>query len=251
VADPRADFEANALGTLNVLEAARHSKNNPIVLYASTNKVYGGLDGPNIVEEATRYALTELTHGVPETQSLDLNSPYACSKGAGDQYVRNYAPIYGTRSVVFRQSCIYGYRQFGIEDQGWLAWLIMAALQGRPITIYGDGKQVRDILFIEDLLDAYDAAVQNIHVAQGQVYNIGGGPQNSMSVWQEFGPLLSDLIGRKITVSYQPSRPGDQLVYISDVRKAKRDLGWGPKIGVRDGVTRLYEWIVSQLELVL
>lgn len=156
VIDPRDDFESNALGTFNVLEAARVSGRNPIFIYASTNKVYGGMEDVALFEEPTRWRYKDLIQGCPETQPLDFHSPYGCSKGTGDQYVRDYARIYGLRSVVYRQSCIYGARQFGIEDQGWAAWFIIAAVTGKPITIYGDGKQARDILFVDDLLDAYD-----------------------------------------------------------------------------------------------
>ncbi|MGB9775022.1 MAG: GDP-mannose 4,6-dehydratase [Anaerolineae bacterium] len=246
VADPRTDFEVNALGTFNVLEAARLSGRNPVVLYASTNKVYGGMEDVAIVEEATRYRYRDLPWGVPETQPLDFHSPYGCSKGAGDQYVRDYARIYGLPTVVFRQSCIYGPHQQGMEDQGWVAWFAIAAVTGRPITIYGDGKQVRDVLFIDDLLDLYDAAVARIGVAAGQVYNIGGGPQNTLAVWAEFGPMLERLLGRPIPVSYGDWRPGDQRVYISDIRKAGRELGWTPRVGVEEGIRRLYEWVVQQ-----
>src|SRR5574338_454281 len=188
VADPRDDFESNALGTFNALEAARLSGRNPIFIYSSTNKVYGGMEEVELAEEATRWRYKYLIKGCPETQPLDFHSPYGCSKGTGDQYVRDYSRIYGLPSVVFRQSCIYGPRQFGIEDQGWVAWFIIAAVTGRNITIYGDGKQVRDILNVDDLLNGYDAAVQKIDVAAGNVYNLGGGPQNVMSVWAEFGP---------------------------------------------------------------
>ncbi len=168
------------------------------------------------------------------------------SKGSGDQYVRDYARIYGLPTVVFRQSCIYGPHQQGMEDQGWVAWFIIAAVTGRPITIYGDGKQVRDVLFIDDLLDVYDAAVARINIAAGQVYNIGGGPQNTLAVWSEFGPLLERLLGRPIPVSYGDWRPGDQRVYISDIRKAARELGWVPRVGVDEGIRRLYEWVAQQ-----
>lgn len=243
VRDPRADFEDNALGTFNALEAARAVGDDPIFIYSSTNKVYGGMETTRTVEEATRYRYAELPHGVSEEQPLDFHSPYGCSKGAGDQYVRDYRRIYNLRTVVMRQGCIYGYRQFGIEDQGWVAWFIIAALKGRPITIYGDGKQVRDVLFIDDLLDVYEAAAQRIDRAAGEVYNIGGGPGNTMSIWSEFGPLLEELLGRPIPVSYSDWRPGDQLVYISDIRKAGRELGWRPRVGVREGITRLFEWI--------
>ncbi len=247
VRDPRLDFEVNALGTFNVLEAARLAPTPPIVLYASTNKVYGAMEEVPVVEEATRYRYASLPHGVPETQPLDFHSPYGCSKGAGDQYVRDYARIYGLRTVVLRQSCIYGPRQWGIEDQGWVAWFVIAALTGRPITIYGDGKQVRDVLFIDDLLDAYDAAVARIDVAAGQVYNIGGGPQHALSIWAEFGPLLERMLGRAIPVRYGPWRPGDQRVFISDIRKAQRELGWRPRVNVTEGVQRLIAWVRAAL----
>ena len=249
VADPRTDFEINALGTFNALEAARHAGDNPIFIFASTNKVYGGMEDVVVVEEPTRYAYRDLPHGVPETQPLDFHSPYGCSKGAADQYVRDYARIYGLRTVVFRQSCIYGPRQMGVEDQGWVAWFVIAAMLGRPITIYGDGKQVRDVLYIDDLLDAFQAAVEHIDVAAGRIYNMGGGPAYTMSVWAEFGPLLEKLLGRKIPVTYGDWRPGDQRVYISDIRKAQRELGWSPKVGVEEGVRRLVAWVLENKAL--
>ena len=245
VQDPRTDFEINALGTFNVLEAARLSGWRPIVLYASTNKVYGGMEEVAVVEEATRYRYRDLVDGVPETQPLDFHSPYGCSKGTGDQYVRDYARIYGLPTVVLRQSCIYGPRQMGVEDQGWIAWFAIAAVTGQPITIYGDGRQVRDVLYVDDLLDAYDAAIERIDVAAGQVYNIGGGPARTMSVWAEFAPLLERALGRSIAVAYSDWRPGDQRIYVSDIRKAQRELGWTPRTGVEEGVQRLVEWVVE------
>ncbi|MEJ5240474.1 MAG: GDP-mannose 4,6-dehydratase [Anaerolineales bacterium] len=243
VTHPRQDFEANALGTFNALEAARLSERNPIFLYASTNKVYGEMEDVPVVEKETRWDYQALPYGCAETQPLDFHSPYGCSKGSGDQYVRDYARIYGLRSVVFRQSCIYGPRQFGIEDQGWVAWFIIAAVTGRPITIYGDGKQVRDVLFVDDLLNAYDQAILNIDRAQGQVYNIGGGPKNTISIWREFGPLLEKLLGHPIPVTYGEWRPGDQRVFYADIRKAERELGWTPRIGVEEGIRRLVAWV--------
>lgn len=246
---PRLDFEINALGTFNVLEAARLSPRRPLVLYASTNKVYGGMQEVAVVEEETRYRYADLPHGVPETQPLDFHSPYGCSKGAGDQYVRDYARIYGVPTVVFRQSCIYGPRQWGVEDQGWVAWFVIAAVTGRPITIYGDGKQVRDLLFVEDLLDAYDAAVARREQVAGEVYNIGGGPWHIVSIWREFGPLLEGLLGHPVPVTYGDWRPGDQRVYISDIRKAERELGWRPQVGVEEGVRRLVAWVQANREL--
>lgn len=249
VNNPRLDFEGNALGTFNMLEAARLVGNDPIFIYASTNKVYGHMEEVEVIEKATRYHYADLPHGVSETHPLNFHSPYGCSKGAGDQYVRDYARIYNLRTVVVRQSCIYGYRQFGIEDQGWVAWFIIAALKERPITLYGDGKQVRDVLFIDDLLDAYAAIVQNIEMAAGEVYNIGGGAQNTMSIWAEFGPMLTELLGHPVPVSYADWRPGDQPVYISDIRKAQRELNWSPRVSVHQGITNLFKWIRNHQEL--
>lgn len=249
VTNPRQDFESNALGTFNVLEAARLVAEDPVLLYASTNKVYGGMEDIRVIEGDVRYCYADFPYGIPETQLLDFHSPYGCSKGAGDQYVRDYHRIYGLRTVVARQSCIYGYRQFGIEDQGWVAWFIIAAIKERPIRIYGNGKQVRDVLFIDDLLDAYDALVGGIDAAAGQVYNIGGGPDNTMSIWTEFGAQLERLLGRPISVTHGDWRPGDQPVYISDIRKAEHDLGWRPRVGVEEGTRRLFEWIRDHQEL--
>jgi CDP-paratose 2-epimerase len=232
-----------SVARFNTLEAARLSDRNPVFLYASTNKVYGGMDDVRVVEEGSRWRYADLEYGCPETQPLDFHSPYGCSKGTGDQYVRDYARIYGLRSVVFRQSCIYGPRQFGVEDQGWLAWMTIAAVTGRQITIYGDGKQVRDVLYVEDLLDVYDAAVERIEAAKGQVYNIGGGTQNVLAIWAEFGPLLEKLLGREIPVARAAWRPGDQRVFYADVRKAERELAWRPKTSLEAGIRRLVEWV--------
>jgi CDP-paratose 2-epimerase len=243
VAQPREDFEINAMGTFNVLEAARLSGRQPIVLYASTNKVYGGMENVDLIETATRYQYDHLPLGVPETQPLDFHSPYGCSKGSGDQYTRDYSRIYGLPTVVLRQSCIYGPRQFGVEDQGWIAWFIIALASGKPVTIYGNGKQVRDVLYITDLLDAYDAALEQIDVAAGKVYNIGGGSTNAISIWKDFGPLLERLFEREIPVSWGEWRHGDQRVFVSDIRKAKSDLGWEPKVNVEEGVRRLVAWV--------
>lgn len=249
VLHPREDFESNAIGTFNLLEAARLSGHNPIVLYASTNKVYGGMEDVRVLEDDSRYRYGDLPHGIPEDYPLDFHSPYGCSKGAGDQYVRDYARIYGLPTVVFRQSCIYGPRQFGIEDQGWLAWFVIAVATGKPITIFGDGKQVRDVLHVEDLLDVYDQAVEKIDQATGEVFNIGGGPENTLSVWREFGPLLEKLHGQPISVKRGDWRPGDQKIYVSDIRKAARLLGWKPHIGVEPGIERLDNWVKENRHL--
>jgi len=249
VTNPRDDFEANALGTFNALEAARASKRDPIFLYASTNKVYGGMDDVKLQEDATRWLYADLEYGCAETQPLDFHSPYGVSKGTGDQYVRDYARIYALRSVVFRQSCIYGPRQFGIEDQGWLAWMMIAAVTGRQITIYGDGKQVRDVLHVNDLLNAYDTAIEKIDVAKGQIYNMGGGVRNVLAIWAEFGPILERLLGKKIEVARAESRPGDQRAFYADYRKAKRELGWEPKIDLEEGMEMLFEWVKANKDL--
>ncbi len=249
VTDPRLDFDINAMGTFNTLEAARASGRQPVFLFASTNKVYGGMEDVGVEERATRYEYRDLKGGVPETQPLDFHSPYGCSKGAADQYVRDYSRIYGLRSVVFRQSAIYGYRQFGEEDQGWLAWFTIAAVAGRPITIFGDGKQVRDMLFIDDLIDAYEAAIARIDRVAGQVYNVGGGPRNTISVWTEFGPMLEKLCGHPIPVRYGDWRPGDQRVCVYDIGKAGRELGWSPQVDVATGVEKLYRWVASNADL--
>jgi CDP-paratose 2-epimerase len=249
VEDPRTDFEINALGTFNLVEAARLSGNRPVVLYASTNKVYGGMDDVPVVERPTRWEYAQLPFGCSEAQPLDFHSPYGVSKGSGDQYVRDYARIYDLPTVVLRQSCIYGPRQFGVEDQGWVAWMVIAALTGRQITIYGDGKQIRDVLFVDDLLDAYDAAIERIDVTRGRVYNLGGGAQNSMAIWAEFGPLLVELLGQPIQVQHGDWRPGDQKVFVADIRKAEHELGWSPKVGVQQGLRRLFEWVKQNRDL--
>lgn len=249
VINPRDDFESNALGTFNVLEAARLSGRNPIFIYASTNKVYGGMEEVELAEEPTRWRYKDLVDGCPESHPMDFHSPYGCSKGTGDQYVRDYARIYGLPTVVMRQSCIYGPRQFGIEDQGWVAWFIIAAVMGHPITIYGDGKQVRDILYVDDLLNAYDLAIERIDVARGQVYNLGGGPGNVMSIWAEFKPRLENLLGRSIEVARGGWRPGDQRVFYADIHKAEKELGWKPVIGVDEGVRKLFEWVKENRNL--
>lgn len=249
VVNPREDFEINTLGTFNVLEAARLSGDKPLVVFASTNKVYGGMEEVRVSEAETRYYYTDLPLGLPESQPLDFHSPYGCSKGAGDQYVRDYARIYGLNTAVFRQSCIYGLRQFGVEDQGWLAHFVIATVKGRPINIYGNGKQVRDMLWVDDLLDAYEIALKDPARVSGRIYNIGGGPDFTLSIWTEVGPLLAELAGRPIEVRYGDWRPGDQQVYISDIRKAAAELGWRPKTAPRDGLARLWQWVAANPDL--
>jgi CDP-paratose 2-epimerase len=250
VTDPRSDFEINAAGTFNVLEAARLEGDDAIVLYASTNKVYGGMDDVVVSEEPTRYVYRDLKGGADETQPLDFHSPYGCSKGAADQYVRDYHRIYGVRTVVFRQSCIYGPRQMGVEDQGWVAWFVIAAVLGKPLTIYGDGKQVRDLLYIDDLVRAYQLAAEHIDVTAGEIYNMGGGPENTISVWNEFAPILERALGRPAPApAFGDWRPGDQKVFYCDTSKAERDFGWKPQVGVEEGIRRLAEWVQENRRL--
>ncbi|MCL4509974.1 MAG: GDP-mannose 4,6-dehydratase [Bacteroidetes bacterium] len=244
VVDPREDFEINALGTFNVLEAVRNSDDHPTILFSSTNKVYGGMEDVMIVERNGRYEYADRPAGISEEQPLDFHSPYGCSKGTADQYVRDYARIYGLKTVVFRQSCIYGYRQFGVEDQGWVAHFTISASFDRSLTIYGNGKQIRDLLFITDLVNAYDLAVKNINVTSGKVYNIGGGPRNTLSLL-ELLEMLQTNLGKKIKYKFSDWRPGDQPVFICNIDKAKKDFNWEPKVGVDEGVKALSAWVLE------
>lgn len=249
VADPRDDFEINALGTFNVLEAVRTAaKGRPAVLYSSTNKVYGNMEHLKVVERDGRYGYEDLPDGVDETEPLDFHSPYGCSKGAGDQYVRDYARIYGMKTVVFRQSCIYGTRQFGIEDQGWVAWFCVAVTTGQPFTIFGDGKQIRDALWVGDLIDAYTRALARIDAVSGEVFNVGGGPSNTLSL-NELVAKLSREFGQALDPPFADWRPGDQRVFVADVRKAERLLGWRPTVSTDAGVDRLIAWVKDNRSL--
>lgn len=246
VVNPREDFEINALGTLNVLEAARLSGRNPMVIYASTNKVYGKLENVKITQSDKRYDFAELTKGVDEEMPVDFHSPYGCSKGTGDQYVRDYARIYGLPTVVFRQSCIYGPNQFGVEDQGWVAWFSIAGLLGKPVTLYGDGKQVRDILHVSDLVDAYELAIANMDAARGQIYNIGGGADLTLSLL-ELIEYLDKEFGIKIEHKFGSWRPGDQPIYVSNNTKLEKELGWKAKINHKEGISSMISWIKQNL----
>jgi CDP-paratose 2-epimerase len=248
VTDPREDFECNILGTFNLLEAVRKSCPGALFIFASTNKVYGGMEEAVIVERNGRYEYADLPNGVAETQPLDFHSPYGCSKGAADQYVHDYARIYGLATTCFRQSCIYGYRQFGVEDQGWVAWFMIAHALRRPITIFGDGKQTRDILFIDDLIDAYFAAWDAREKVSGKIFNIGGGPRNQFSLLQLLD-LLGEESGRPVEFTYAPPRPGDQRVFVADIHKAAREFGWQPKHECEVGIRKLNRWINENLDL--
>ena len=242
VVDPRLDFGVNALGTFNILEALRQYSKDTVLVFASTNKVYGKIASAGSELQGNRYAYTDRPHGINESEPLDFLSPYGCSKGAADQYVLDYARIYGIPATSFRQSCIYGTRQFGVEDQGWVAWFAIASLLGRDITIFGDGKQVRDVLHVEDLLRAYDAAIRSPEKIAGQAFNIGGGPKHIMSLI-DLIDILEKKLGRKIPLKWDDWRPGDQRVYISDIRKLEDTLGWKPEISVDKGVLQLVDWV--------
>jgi len=248
VTNPREDFEINALGTFNVLEALRKGAPKASLLYSSTNKVYGEMTNTPVVEKRERYDYKNVK-GISENYPLNFCGPYGNSKGAGDQYTLDYARIFGLNTVVFRQSGIYGPHQFGIEEQGWLAWFCNALLFDKPVTIFGDGKQVRDVLYIDDLLRAFDLAFKNIKKTRGRVYNIGGGPKFSLSIWELFA-ILEKLAGKKFNYSFGPWRPGDQKIYISDISKAKKDFNWSPKISPEEGVKKLYNWISQNKTLI-
>jgi CDP-paratose 2-epimerase len=245
--DPFLDFEVNARGTLNVLEAARACPNPPSLLFTSTNKVYGDLEDVGLRRNGTRYepADPELQrHGISEARCLEFHSPYGCSKGVAEQYVLDYARTFGLRTVVFRMSCIYGPHQFGNEDQGWVAHFLIAALRGQRLTLYGDGLQVRDVLFVEDLVDAMLLAQSNANGLAGQAFNIGGGAENTTSL-VELLDLMGDLLGSRPLARMEPWRTADQRYYVSDTAKFRAATGWRPHVGVRAGVTSLLEWLVE------
>jgi CDP-paratose 2-epimerase len=242
VTDPRGDFEINALGTFNMLEAARVGGRQPIFAFTSTNKVYGGMEHVECILKDDRWDYDGLPDGVSEHELLDFHSPYGCSKGAADQYVRDYGRIYEIPAFVFRMSCQYGPRQFGNEDQGWVAHFVIATEKGHGLNIFGDGKQVRDVLYIDDLCRAFQMATDQIDRTQGHIFNIGGGRANVLSL-NELVAHLGELQGREIPVTFGDWRPGDQKVYISNVARARETFGWEPTISKRDGVEKLLEWV--------
>ncbi len=248
VIKPRRDFEINAIGTFNLLEAVRELKINPVIVYASTNKVYGEMADLGIIEKAGKYQYADLKTGISEEKQLDFYSPYGCSKGCADQYMIDYARIYGLKAVAMRNSCIYGPRQFGIEDQGWVAHFIISTVLDRPITVYGDGRQVRDILYIDDLIKVFTLAYKNIKRIKGMAFNIGGGVENQMSLL-ELLSMLEDKLKKKIKVNYADWRPGDQKVYVSDISKVQKLLGWKPKVSKEEGIDRLIEWVKENKEI--
>ncbi len=228
IADPKCDFDTNALGTFHVLEAARRHGRQPMVFFTSTNKVYGSLHSVPVEKAGSRYrAVDPRFAGATEEAPLDFHSPYGCSKGAADQYVRDYGRVFDLPTVVLRMSCIAGQRQFGNEDQGWVAHFLYSILSGIPITVYGDGLQVRDVLHVDDLVDAFVALRENIGSTAGQVYNVGGGPERAISIG-ELLACIESRVGRKAKLTAAEVRPGDQPLYISSLEKIARDTGWQP-----------------------
>ncbi len=249
VDNPAHDFETNLRGTFNLLEAVRAQETPPTLLFTSTNKVYGGLEDIILEEQASQYAPVDpniLRNGIGSDYPLSFHSPYGCSKGAADQYVLDYARIYGVKTAVFRMSCIYGPHQFGTEDQGWVAHFLISALQGQPITLYGDGKQVRDILFVDDLIDAMQLAVGRIDDISGSAFNIGGGPANAVSLIGLID-IMNAYIDGTVETTFDEWRPGDQRYYVSDIRDFMAATGWKPRVSVADGVEALHDWLVADL----
>jgi CDP-paratose 2-epimerase len=250
--DPIEDFEVNARGTLNVLEALRQLKEPPPLLFTSTNKVYGELSDVRLVladghQAKNRYEPEEAElreFGFGEDRSLSFHSPYGCSKGAACQYVLDYARSFGLPAMVFRMSCVYGPHQCGTEDQGWVAHFLIRALEGKSVTIYGDGRQVRDILYVEDLVDAFILAQRGITRLAGQAFNIGGGPQNTLSLL-ELLDLIEEIHGGRPEHTFESWRPADQMYYVSDIRKFCQATGWQPRTAATQGVRKVYEWLKS------
>jgi CDP-paratose 2-epimerase len=238
--DPRTDFEINALGTLNILEAARKTGRQPFLLFTSTNKVYGDLSEKSLILTGKRYCAVD-EKGVNESQPLDLYSPYGCSKGTADQYVRDYHRMFGLPTVVFRMSCIAGPQQFGTEDQGWVAHFLYSALQKNPITIYGNGRQVRDVLCVKDLVIAFEKVRAQSEKTAGQIYNVGGGSKNSVSLLEVIS-MIEEITGNRVRYALQKARPGDQPFYVTDFSKLTRHTGWQPKISVSQNIEMIWKW---------
>ena len=249
VLDPRSDFEINAVGSINILEQCRFKSPQSKLIYSSTNKVYGDLGYLNIFEDKDRYTLPAYLNGIDENQNLDFHSPYGCSKGCADQYFRDYARIYNLSTVVLRQSCIYGINQYGIEDQGWVAWFTIAGILKWPITIYGNGKQVRDVLFIDDLVDLYLKVLEENVDMKGQVFNIGGGPKNTVSLIELLG-LLEEEFNIKTKINYSEIRPGDQPYYVSNINKIYDFCNWIPRIRINEGLSKMIDWIKLNTEVI-
>lgn len=254
IANPRMDFEVNALGTFNLLEAVRQNVPHAPVVYSSTNKVYGDLEQYQYRETATRYECIEKPAGFGEDTLLDFHSPYGCSKGAADQYMLDYARIFGLKTVVFRHSSMYGGRQFATYDQGWVGWFCQKAVEAKegrlrePFTISGNGKQVRDVLHADDMIRLYFSALDKIEAAKGQAFNIGGGIENSLSLLELF-TLLEEITGAKLTYMKLPPRESDQRVFVADLAKVQRLIQWEAQVSARDGVARMVDWVTSEFHV--
>jgi len=250
--DPMDDLETNLIGTLNVLEAMRKLRTDASLLFTSTNKVYGRLSSVEICERGSRHQPVDdalARSGVSERQPLEFLSPYGCSKGSADQYVLDYAHSFGLRCCVFRMSCIYGRYQLGSEDQGWVAHFLRQALKREPITIYGDGKQVRDLLFVDDLVRAMHLAHASMDRIAGTVFNMGGGPRNSTSLLDLLDQIAS-LTGGRVRTEWGPERLADQRWFVADTARAHELLGWTPVIGIKEGLNKLYDWYQSRPALI-
>jgi CDP-paratose 2-epimerase len=245
--DPFLDFEVNARGTLNLLEAVRACEQPPSILFTSTNKVYGDLYDVPLRRRKSRYEPADervLERGIGESRPLDFHSPYGCSKGAAEQYVLDYARTFGIPATVFRMSCIYGPHQFGTEDQGWVAHFLIQTLRRQPLTLYGDGLQVRDVLFVDDLVDAMLLAHEHIEDTAGDAFNMGGGPARTISL-MELMDLIAEVTGERPVFALEPWRPADQRYYVSSTARFERLTGWRPRVGVRQGVERLLSWLMG------
>jgi CDP-paratose 2-epimerase len=247
IANPRLDFETNALGSFNLLESVRQFSPDSAIIYSSTNKVYGDLEQYTYTETDTRYICNEYPRGFDETIPLEFRSPYGCSKGCADQYILDYARIFGLKTVVFRHSAMYGSRQFATYDQGWIGWFCQKAIEEKkgflkePFTISGNGKQVRDVLHAQDIVNVYFTTLENIEIAKGNFFNIGGGYDNSLSLLELFD-FLRQKLGVKMEYRQIPVRESDQKVFIADITKAQKILGWKPQVNCQEGVLKMVEW---------
>ena len=245
--DPREDLDINIIGTFNLLESIRKYSPNTIMINASTNKVYGELENYDVLEKDLSYKYKSHPNGISESAILDFHSPYGCSKGSADQYVIDYARIYDIKATTFRQSCIYGPRQLGSQDQGWISWFIISSLSKRTINIYGNGKQVRDVLYIDDLIRAYDLAISNSSNIKGEAFNIGGGSSNSISLIECIN-MISEILDSKVEYNFSDPRPGDQKIFVSDINKISKALNWEPIYSVKKGVSNLINWTKTELD---
>lgn len=252
IADPRMDFEINAVGTLNVLESVRTQAPEAVVIYSSTNKVYGDLEQYQYRETETRYTCVEHPKGFDEQTPLDFHSPYGCSKGSADQYLRDYHRIFGLKTVVFRHSSMYGGRQFATADQGWIGWFCQmaaetrAGLRNESFTISGNGKQVRDVLHAEDMISLYFSTLNHADIAAGQAFNIGGGISNSLSLLELF-TMLEANIGRSMIYTKLPPRESDQRVFVANIGKIEQVTGWKPNVSAKEGVRSMLDWTTEIL----